>query len=149
MLPIIVCSVCRWTYLTVTEKWHVKCFYRFSGFDKWCTERIDIALFLWDFLIVPGHIYVLDGEQTVTRPALSGNNIRFQPSGRHFSDKEIPPLIKYVRKKIHLHVFFCLSLGKETGTVKKKKKRSQIQQLFCLNLSLKQLVFIYSIITSV
>lgn len=76
-----------------------------SGFDKWCTEGIDLALFLWDFLIVPGRIYVLDEEQTVTRPALSGNNIHL--SRRHFlrSDKEIPPLIKYVGKKIHIFSF--------------------------------------------
>lgn len=74
-------------------------------------DALDTALFLWDFLIIPGHIYILDEEQTVTRPALSGNNIHF--SGRHFlrSDEEIPPSIKYVGKKIHLHVFFLLSLS--------------------------------------
>lgn len=51
---------------------------------------------------MPGHINVLDEEQTVTHPALSGNNIQ--------SVKEIQPIIKYVGNKIHVRIFFYSSL---------------------------------------
>lgn len=38
----------------------------------------------------------MDEEQTVTHPALSGNNIHFSEKYFLRSDKEIPPLLKYV-----------------------------------------------------
>lgn len=84
------------------EMLHVKSFRRFE-LDEWCTEGMDIALFLWDFLTLPVsmHIYILNKKQTAARPALSGNNICY--SGKHFlrSEKEIPPSIKYVGKRMH------------------------------------------------
>lgn len=62
--------------------------------DKWCTAEERYSTFP---LGLPRWTcpHVLDEEQTLARPSLSGNNIRF--SEKHFlrSDKEIPPLIKY------------------------------------------------------
>lgn len=39
---------------------------------------IDIVLFLWDFLIVPGRIYVLDEEQTANTPGFVWKQYSFQ-----------------------------------------------------------------------
>lgn len=73
---------------------------------------MDIAAFLWDFLAVPA-VYALDREQTVTRPALSGNNIH--RSGRHFlrSDEEIPPLIRCGKENTLTYFLWFDSEGKE------------------------------------
>lgn len=85
-----------------------------------------------------------------TRPALSGNNIHF--SGRHFlrSDKEIPPLIKCGKE--NTLTYFLSFVLEGNGDIKENNTNTAslfFFFFFFLVLGLKQLVFIYSIITSV
>lgn len=52
-------------------------------------------------------LYILNKEQTATRPALSGNNIHY--SGKYFlrSEKEIPPSIKCGKENALIDFFIC------------------------------------------